>query len=75
MAYTDGGDAWLDESTPFDPSPIRADVVEPVRQMESLVQASALQWTLLRGGQFCGPRHRPGRPHLRPDIRSRRSPH
>jgi nucleoside-diphosphate-sugar epimerase len=55
MAYQDGGDAWLDESTPFDPSSERASLVEPVRDMEAQVRASNLHWTILRGGQFAGP--------------------
>ena len=55
MAYADGGDAWLDETAPFDSSPARASTVEPVREMESLVRASSLDWCILRGGQFAGP--------------------
>jgi nucleoside-diphosphate-sugar epimerase len=55
MAYADGGDAWLDESAPFDASPARARTVEPVQEMESLVRASSLDWVILRGGQFVGP--------------------
>ena len=55
MAYADGGDAWLDETAPFDSSPARAATVEPVREMESLVRASSLDWCILRGGQFAGP--------------------
>jgi len=52
MAYADGGDQWLDESWPFDPSPNRASVVDPVREMESLVRASSADWIILRGGSF-----------------------
>jgi nucleoside-diphosphate-sugar epimerase len=55
MAYADGGDAWLDEHAPFDASPARASTVAPVREMESLVRASSLNWCILRGGQFAGP--------------------
>jgi nucleoside-diphosphate-sugar epimerase len=52
MAYADGGDRWLDESWPFDSSPARAQIVDPVREMESLVRASEADWVILRGGQF-----------------------
>ncbi|HLZ29776.1 MAG TPA: NAD(P)H-binding protein [Chloroflexota bacterium] len=55
MAYADGGDAWLDETAPFDASPARAATVEPVREMESIVRGSTLDWCILRGGQFAGP--------------------
>jgi nucleoside-diphosphate-sugar epimerase len=56
MAYADGGDRWLDETAPFDTSPARAGLVDPVREMESTVRASAgLEWCILRGGQFAGP--------------------
>jgi nucleoside-diphosphate-sugar epimerase len=55
MAYADGGNAWLDETAPFDTSPRRASTVEPVREMESIVRASSLDWCILRGGQFTGP--------------------
>lgn len=54
LAYRDGGDAWLDESTPFD-DPARYSVVAPVIDMESQVRASGLSWTILRGGSFVGP--------------------
>jgi nucleoside-diphosphate-sugar epimerase len=55
MAYADGGEAWLDENAAFDSTPARASTVEPVREMESLVRASSLDWCILRGGQFSGP--------------------
>lgn len=55
MAYPDGGDAWLDESTPFDDAPARQAVVAPVQDMESQVRGSGLSWTILRGGSFVGP--------------------
>ncbi len=52
MAYADGGDTLLDESSPFDSNPARSSVVEPVREMERLVQASESDWVILRGGSF-----------------------
>lgn len=58
MAYPDGGDAWLDESTPLDDSPAQAAVNAPVIAMEQLVRAVAverLRWCILRGGIFVGP--------------------
>lgn len=57
MAYTDGGERWLDESTPFDASPERASVVRPVTIMENLLRATPtdkLHWTILRAGAFVG---------------------
>lgn len=58
MAYEDGGDRWLDESTPFDTSPARSGTNGPVIQMESMVRSIApqkLAWCILRGGSFVGP--------------------
>jgi 2-alkyl-3-oxoalkanoate reductase len=58
MAYPDGGDQWLDETTPLDTSPNRAAVNTPVITMETMVQAVAadrLSWCILRGGVFVGP--------------------
>ncbi len=58
MAYADGGDNWLDENTPFDPSPAHAGTVAPVREMEAMVREAAsdkLACCILRGGQFVGP--------------------
>lgn len=49
MAYQDGGERWLDESTPFDQSPTRGGVIQ---SMEALVHASELHWTIVRGGLF-----------------------
>ncbi|MBI5671416.1 MAG: NAD(P)-dependent oxidoreductase [Chloroflexi bacterium] len=57
MAYVDGGDEWLDETTPLDTSPERAAVCAPVIEMETMVQAvppSQMQTYILRGGQFVG---------------------
>jgi nucleoside-diphosphate-sugar epimerase len=58
MAYPDSGDQWIDESTPLDSSPAREAIVRPVRTMEQMVRATAidrLQWCILRGGAFVGP--------------------
>lgn len=53
MAYADGGDRLLDESTPFNASGTAAVVAE----MEGMVRAapSELAWCILRGGSFVGP--------------------
>ena len=58
MAYPDGGDAWLDESTPFDTSGARAETSRPVVEMEGMVRAldpRTVAWSILRGGPFVGP--------------------
>jgi len=58
MAYPDGGDAWLDESTPFDQSEVRSETVRPVVEMEAMVRAldpGTVAWSILRGGLFVGP--------------------
>jgi nucleoside-diphosphate-sugar epimerase len=57
LAYEDGGDHWLDESTPFDTSPARARTSGPVIEMERMVRAvppDRLAWCILRGGSFVG---------------------
>jgi nucleoside-diphosphate-sugar epimerase len=58
LAYEDGADRWLDESTPFDTSPARARTSGPVIEMESMVRAvlpEEMAWCILRGGSFVGP--------------------
>jgi nucleoside-diphosphate-sugar epimerase len=58
MAYPDGGDQWLDETTPLNASPDRGPVNEAVIAMEDMVWDVApeqLQWCILRGGNFVGP--------------------
>ena len=58
MAYPDGDERWLDESTPFDQASDRAATSQPVITMEQLVRAfdpARLAWTILRGGSFVGP--------------------
>lgn len=57
MAYVDGGDRWLDESTPLATVEERA-TAGPVVKMEAMVQAvpaNRLAWCILRGGSFVGP--------------------
>jgi nucleoside-diphosphate-sugar epimerase len=58
LAYPDGGERWLDEDTPFDTSPERAEVVVPVRVMEAQVRSvdpGRLRWCVLRAGMLVGP--------------------
>ncbi len=56
MAYVPGGDQWLDESTPFDRLPERAETCGPVIDMEAMVRAAReLECVILRGGMFVGP--------------------
>jgi nucleoside-diphosphate-sugar epimerase len=58
MAYRDGGDTWLDESTPFDGSAARSTTARPVVEMEAMVRAldaAAVEWSILRGALFVGP--------------------
>ncbi len=56
LSYVDGGDDWLDESTPFfvaDPA-----VTPPHVAMEAMVCEVApnrMRWQILRGGSFVGP--------------------
>ncbi|GAB3210880.1 NAD-dependent epimerase/dehydratase family protein [Marinactinospora thermotolerans] len=58
MAFGDGGDTWLDEKTPFDPTPRREAIVGPVAELEATITALPLgevSWTVLRGARFVGP--------------------
>ncbi|HWR17076.1 MAG TPA: NAD(P)-dependent oxidoreductase [Terriglobales bacterium] len=60
MAYPDGGDAWLDESTKIDDSPQRREVCQPVAIMEAIMhlfgrQPRPMRWIVLRCGIFVGP--------------------
>lgn len=58
MAYVDGGDAWLDEDTPFEIGSDGALPGAPVLEMERLVRAldpQQVRWCILRGGAFVGP--------------------
>lgn len=49
--YGDQGDRLVDETTPLQPSPF----IQSAADMEELVQASSLNWCILRGGAFYGP--------------------
>ena len=53
MAYADGGDDWLDESTPL----ASGSRLSSIATMEELVRGAdpGLTWCILRGGQFVGP--------------------
>ncbi len=55
LAYPDRGDEWIAEEQPFDDSPGRAPIVNPVREMEAMVRGAPLAWCILRGGAFIGP--------------------
>jgi len=60
MAYPDGGDRWLDESTPIDSSTGRRHITHPVAIMESMMylfqrQGKPIRWCILKGGLFVGP--------------------
>lgn len=61
MAYPDGGDQWLDESTHIDSSPARRAITHPVAIMESMMylfrrQPKPMRWCILKGGLFVGER-------------------
>lgn len=51
------GDAWADEDTPLSApaQPVAAAAIAAMRDAEAQVQASALGWSILRGGLFYGP--------------------
>lgn len=51
MVHMPGGDALLDEDAPTQPSANTASAID----MEALVEASGLDWCILRGGAFYGP--------------------
>jgi nucleoside-diphosphate-sugar epimerase len=59
MAYPDGGDQWLDETTHIDSSPARRSIAHPVAIMESMMylfgrQPKPIRWCILKGGLFVG---------------------
>jgi nucleoside-diphosphate-sugar epimerase len=59
MAYRDGGDDWLDETTWIDQSPERREICYPVAIMESMMrlfarQPKPMRWVILKGGTFVG---------------------
>jgi nucleoside-diphosphate-sugar epimerase len=49
--YGDLGTGLADEASPLSPTPL----VQSAADMEALVQASPLSWSILRGGAFYGP--------------------
>lgn len=57
MVHCGGGDAWVDEGTPFvaPPETIVGEAMLAAREMEAAVAASALDWLVLRGALFYGP--------------------
>ena len=57
MAYSDGGDEWINEEHPLDESPERELICAPVIEMENLVKAipeNKMDWFILRGGIYVG---------------------
>ena len=57
MAYSDGGDDWINEEHPLDESPERELICRPVIEMENIVKKipeNKMDWFILRGGIFVG---------------------
>jgi nucleoside-diphosphate-sugar epimerase len=57
MLHAGGGDAWADETTffPRGEEGVATDALDAARDMEATIDASGLDWTILRGGLFYGP--------------------
>lgn len=57
MVHCGGGDAWVDEATPFvaPPQGIVGEAITVAREMEATVARSSLHWLILRGALFYGP--------------------
>jgi nucleoside-diphosphate-sugar epimerase len=57
MTHAGGGDAWADETTfhAFAQESVAGAAIEAVRAMEATIEASGLDWLILRGGLFYGP--------------------
>ncbi|GCE47233.1 nucleoside-diphosphate-sugar epimerase [Thermosporothrix hazakensis] len=58
MGYQDSGDNWIYEGAPFDTTPQRLFISQPISEMEERIRAippEKLHWCTLRGGQFVGP--------------------
>ncbi|HEX6132250.1 MAG TPA: NAD(P)-dependent oxidoreductase, partial [Actinomycetota bacterium] len=57
MIHAGGGDAWADETTfhPVGGDGPAAAAISAVRDMEAAIEASGLDWLVLRGGLFYGP--------------------
>ena len=57
MAYSDGGDDWINEEHPLDDSSERELICRPVIEMENLVKSipeNIMDWFILRAGIFVG---------------------
>ena len=57
MAYSDGGDEWINEEHPLDETPDRELICAPVIEMEGMVKNipdEKMDWFILRGGIFVG---------------------
>ena len=57
MAYSDGGDDWINEEHPLDESPERELICAPVIEMENQVMKipeNVMDWFILRAGIFVG---------------------
>jgi nucleoside-diphosphate-sugar epimerase len=57
MVHAGGSDAWADETTchPVEPESVASAAISAVRAMEATIEASGLDWLVLRGGLFYGP--------------------
>ena len=57
MIHAGGGDAWANEMTfhPLGDDGVAAAAISAVRAMEATIEASELDWLVLRGGLFYGP--------------------
>jgi len=57
MVHAGGGDAWADETTfhPVEGEGVAGAAISAVRAMEATIEASGLDWLVLRGGLFYGP--------------------
>src|SRR5215470_8007648 len=57
MIHAGGGDAWADETTfqPVAAEGVAAAAIAAVRAMEATIEASGLDWLILRGALFYGP--------------------
>lgn len=57
MVHCGGGDAWVEETTPFVASPPTTvgEALTAARDMEAIVAKSPLDWLILRGALFYGP--------------------
>ncbi len=57
MAYSDGGNKWINEEYPLDESPERELICGPVIEMENIVKGipkNKMDWFILRAGIFVG---------------------